>query len=60
MEIVFIIIISHTCRLLVSVFRIFTNEVLGYDVSLVIQPENTTLIDADTQFKQLSSCRNDL
>ena len=47
-------------RLIASVFRIFTNEVLGYDVTLVIQPENMTVMNPNSQFMQLSSCRNAL
>ena len=52
--------ISQHFRLIGSVFRIFATEVLGYDVSLVTQPETVAVLDRDSQFKQLASCTNPL
>ena len=53
-------IVINNFRLIGSVFRIFANEVLGYDVSLVLHPGQVTVADRDRQFKQLSSCKNAL
>ena len=47
-------------RLIGSVFRIFSHNILGYDVSLVTRPENMTGLDRDSWFRTLSTCRDKL
>jgi len=47
-------------RLVGAVFRIFATEVLGYDISIVSQPEPAAMLDRDIQFQQLASCTNAL
>ena len=52
--------VDQYLRLVGAVFRIFTTEVLGYDVSLVTQPEPAAVINRESQFRQLASCTNAL
>ena len=52
--------VEYNLRLVGAVFRIFTTEVLGYDVSLVTQPEPAAEVNRESQFRQLASCTNAL
>ena len=47
-------------RLVASVFRILVTEVLGYDISLLVQPDYPAVFTQESQFSQLSSCKNEL
>jgi hypothetical protein len=52
--------IGQYLRLVGAVFRIFATEVLGYDVSLVTQPQPVAVVNRESQFRQLASCTNAL
>ena len=47
-------------RLVGSVFKIFAQEMLGYDVETVLSDDIETDFDTETTFSKLSSCKNEL
>ena len=47
-------------RLVGSVFKIFAQEMLGYDVETVLSDDIETDTDTKTTFSKLSSCKNEL
>ena len=53
-------VLSAFFRLVGSVFKIFAQEMLGYDVETVLSDDIETDFDAETTFLKLSSCRNEL
>ena len=51
---------TDVCRIIASMFRIFVEEVLGYQTKLLVMDEKNLTFDLSPQFSRLSTCRDPL
>ena len=51
---------TDVCRIVASVFRIFVDEVHGYQTKLLVMDEKNLTFDFSSQFSRLSTCRDPL
>ena len=51
---------TDVSRIIASVFKIFVEEVLGYQTKLLVMDEKNLTFDFSSQFSRLSTCRDPL